>query len=71
MNKSGQMVFIAALIGLLAFITFFIALPVLLQFIAFGKSQITQPFVMMVLDFFPFMLFLMIAFFILKLARSG
>ena len=70
MNKSGQAVFIGVLFGLFMLLIFFISLPILGTFIDQAKTQIHEPFVLMVFGFIPFFIFIMICWITLKVARS-
>jgi len=70
MNKSGQAVFIGVLFGLFMLLIFFISLPILGTFIGQAKTQINEPFVLMVMGFIPFFIFIMICWITLKVARS-
>ena len=70
MNKSGQAVFIGVLFGLFMLLIFFISLPILGTFIDQAKTQINEPFVLMVMGFIPFFIFIMICWITLKVARS-
>ena len=70
MNKKGQAVWIGAIMALFLFFIFILSVPILLQFIAYGKSQIDQPFVGFLLDFIPFFLFIMLFYIVVKVMRS-
>lgn len=69
-KKKGQAVFLASILGFALIIVFFLALPVITNMIAQGKAQINQPFVMLLMDFIPFLMFIIILFVVLKFARS-
>lgn len=69
-NKKGQGVFIAAIVGAFLVITFFLMLPILYDVITAASGSISQPIVRLLIDAIPFFIFIMICWFILKIARS-
>ena len=70
MNKKGQGVFLAAILGLAAIIAFFLALPLLLSFISYGMSQATSPFTKLLMAIIPAFIFIMLIWMIIAWARN-
>jgi hypothetical protein len=70
MNRKGQAVFFAAIMGLGAIIVFFVALPTLLSFISYGISQTDNAFAKFLMSITPFFIFIMIIWGIIAIARS-
>lgn len=69
--KKAQAVYMAAILGILVLIAFWLILPTLFGVIDYGKTQINQPFVKMVMDFFPFAIAIMLLWFLVRMARTG
>jgi len=65
-----QAVFIAAIIGFMMIVVFFLALPMLNSMISVAKSQNSSPFERLLMDGIVFFIFIIIMFVIIKLARS-
>jgi hypothetical protein len=69
-NKSGQGVFLAAIIGLAAIIVFILMLPILMQFIGIGIASIDQPFTILLIGVMPVFVIIMIIWWIIAMARN-
>jgi len=70
MNKRGQAVYLAAIIGLAVIIAFFLALPALMSFLNIGLEGTNQPFTKLLIGLIPIFIFVMIIILIIKIARS-
>ena len=70
MNSKGQAVFLAAIFGIGMIVVFFIALPFILDFVAYGQSQTDNAFAKFLMMITPFFMFIMIIWIILKIARG-
>lgn len=71
MNKKGQGVFFAVILGLGMIIVFFLALPMLLDFISEGMAGTDNAFALLIMAIIPIFMFMMIIWAILAMARNG
>jgi len=69
-NKRGQSVFVAAIVGCAMIIIFVITLPTLLSMIAYGQSFTNNVFAKFLMALTPVFLFMMIIYVIIRIARS-
>jgi hypothetical protein len=70
MNRKAQGVFLAAILGLAGIIAFILALPILMDFLGYGISQVDQPFTILLIGIIPVFIFVMLIWGILAMARN-